>query len=401
MTDILLSKREQLFLDLLAASLNQSVCPTITEDEEIAFAYDAGKADVLSLVYPVSVKFNNLKWKAISQKSCEKTVANYYRYFFVTRNILYILEKNGIDACVIKGVDLAEYYPVPEYRSSSDVDILLKDAQQIKTAVEVLLQNGYCLQNEEYSPHHANMVHSTGVIVEIHNCIMRPFENETVNKKIEDIFSSDNLLFELKTIMGCDIKTLPGSKKAFYMLIHMLEHYLAAGFGVRLLCDWVLFWNDEESLKYADEYLKDVTSCGMKTFSDMVTYICIGQLGLKEEHAFVLLDKEICNDDTFVQKATSLLNDILEAGRFGEESGARLVNTTSPSLWGLFKEFHHQARINFPKASKIFITWPILWIASLFIFMKNNKYKRGVKSIDVIRSAHKRAELTKYMNLWH
>lgn len=400
MEKTVLSKRELIFLEILKASINEEEIIPISTEEEAALGYDAKTADVLPLVYPLTEKFQNSNWRGIALKEAQKSTEEYYRRFMLARNIMFVLEGGGIEACLLKGADLAEFYPVPEYRTSSDVDILLKDALKLDESVRLLCKNGYTKKDEVCSPHHVVLESSAGDIAELHSLLMRPFDNERVNRKIAKIFSKENMIFPKKNIMGCDINTLPESEKAFYMLIHMLEHYLTTGFGVRLLCDWTLFWQDEGSLKYTAEYKNYIAECGMKTFSDMITFICVKYLGLDINKALLFTDENLWEDSSFEEKSLLLLKDILASGRFGEENAASLVSSTSSSLWGLFKEFHHQTKVNYPRASKCFVVWPILWVLSFFSFVVNNKKKRGVSTALVIRTAKRRAKLTEAMNLW-
>ena len=70
---------------------------------------------------------------------------------------------------------------------------------------------------------------------------------------------------------------------AYELLLHMLQHFLRAGFGVKLLCDWVVLWNRGLNEEERQQYLKMVNDSGIKGFSDMITICCIKYLGLKRE----------------------------------------------------------------------------------------------------------------------
>ncbi len=56
---------------------------------------------------------------------------------------------------------------------------------------------------------------------------------------------------EMTEIMGYRIPVCTRTQEAYYLLVHMLQHFLRAGFGIKLLCDWVVFWNtcDDEDIR--------------------------------------------------------------------------------------------------------------------------------------------------------
>jgi hypothetical protein len=65
-----------------------------------------------------------------------------------------------------------------------------------------------------------------------------------------------------------------------------------------------------------------------------------------------------------------------------------------------FREFHHQMKLNFPKVSKIFLIWPILWIVTFVRFMVNNKKVRNVKLSAVVTKAGERGKLNRKLGLF-
>lgn len=78
---------------------------------------------------------------------------NYYQIEQFTRRIADLLEKNGISYVLLKGISLADFYPVPEYRKLGDVDIYINDKEMFNRAEELLLANGYT-KDDEISDHH-------------------------------------------------------------------------------------------------------------------------------------------------------------------------------------------------------------------------------------------------------
>ena len=51
----------------------------------------------------------------------------------------------------------------------------------------------------------------------------------------------DHLKPSFVELYGQTYPVLPPTENVFYMLHHMLKHYLYSGFGSRLLCDFTLY----------------------------------------------------------------------------------------------------------------------------------------------------------------
>jgi hypothetical protein len=56
--------------------------------------------------------------------------------------------------------------------------------------------------------------------------------------------------------------------------------------------------------------------------------------------------------------------------------------------------------INFPKAGKCFLLWPVLWVITLVRFLRNNKKVRDVSSRELFDNAKKRGRLVKKLHIF-
>ena len=55
---------------------------------------------------------------------------NYYQIEHFTRLTVSLLRKNNIDCYLLKGLSLADCYPVPEYRKLGDLDLYLAESKK-------------------------------------------------------------------------------------------------------------------------------------------------------------------------------------------------------------------------------------------------------------------------------
>ena len=123
-------------------------------------------------------------------------------------------------------------------------------------------------------------------------------------------------------------------------------------------------YNKFEVIALADSILRDKA----KEFAKAVTAICVKYLGLQKEKSPIPPEEHI---DTEIRDA--LLRDILDAGEFGYSETERMVGMDGNSLTAYVREFHHQMHINYPRAGRMMLLWPMLWMATLLRFFINNR----------------------------
>ena len=80
---------------------------------------------------------------------------NYYQIEHFTRLTVSLLRKNNIDCYLLKGLSLADCYPVPEYRKLGDLDLYLADPSDLTRAQAILESNGYISEDELISQNRA------------------------------------------------------------------------------------------------------------------------------------------------------------------------------------------------------------------------------------------------------
>ena len=129
--------------------------------------------------------------------------------------------------------------------------------------------------------------------------------------------------------------------------------------------------------------------------------ICVAYLGLSEEVYLRLTGKsariEEIRSDSNVDE---LLDEIFDTGLFGKDNRNRIVVPDEAGITGYIKEFHHQMKENFPTTSGIVIIWPLLWLATLINFIKNNKRVRSTGLLNILREADRRGRIIRKMKLW-
>ncbi|MCI9412079.1 MAG: nucleotidyltransferase family protein [Eubacterium sp.] len=324
----------------------------------------------------------------------QRTVQQSYHLMFLTHYVVNGLEEAGISSVVLKGVAAAGAYPVPELRKSGDVDVLLLEPEQRERAEGILQGMGFARKPGENGNHHKVWRTDEGIDVELHVMMAEPFDSEKVNSFLREHMDHMRWRTQVNRVMGLDFPVLEKGDHAFQLLLHMLQHFLRAGFGLKLLCDWVVLWNGEVSQREREGYLMGIRQTGLSGFSDLITSLCIEYLGLDRGRAEGILT------GTFQGSPEVFMREILDAEEFGFHEKSRMVVLRGNSFMDYIREFHHQMRLGYPSASRILLLWPVLWAMAFVKFCRNNRKIRGISFWQVIQRTRERSRYTKELHLF-
>ncbi|MCQ2493962.1 MAG: nucleotidyltransferase family protein [Lachnospiraceae bacterium] len=348
---------------------------------------------LVSYVYDTIVNIPDIP-DGVSKYFEQKTVTvvkQNFRLLFWAKNILDRLAEVGADAVLLKGATAAVYYPNLLYRKSGDIDILIFDEDKLADVQKQMEALNYKKNETQSALHHVVFSNDEGIEVEIHTMLAEPFDNMKVNDMLDGLKNDIRESIVRKEILGIEIPVLREDYQAFELLLHMLQHYLRSGFGIRLLCDWVVFWNSDISEEISSGYSTLCDEFGVKQFSDMITQVCAVKLGLnRNEAANKFSDEDI----------EKFWNEFWVAEEFGKSSATRMVNLQGSKKSAYVKEFHHQMHLNFPKAGKCPLLWPVLWVITLVRFLVNNRRIRKVSLKDVLKSAGDRGKLNEKLHIF-
>ena len=324
---------------------------------------------------------------------------NYYQIEQFTRRIADLLEKNGISYVLLKGISLADFYPVPEYRKLGDVDIYINDKEMFNRAEELLLANGYT-KDDEISDHHQGYLYKvpqTGrtMILELHYRIVGLYQYAPANKIVDDVFAANTFSPAMQTVNDRNYPVLPPTEYTFYMIHHMLKHYLYSGFGIRLLCDFTFFLGHNYT---AIDFAQIHTWCKESKILHLYEIIletCRIYLGLPETiDSKIHYNKNDCK---------AFITQLLEDGDVSQNNGSALVGSGSYekiNFLTYFKEGHLQMHVRFPKLGKCPLLWPILWLITLVCFLYNNRTIRNMSLAQTLRGFKKDNQKSKLLRIF-
>lgn len=404
-----LSLEEHCLLGLLKRALTKTEknhLIRVSDLREIAIEWAqvlqlAKKHAVRSFLYDLLIGENTIS--KFARKELEiasrQTVQQSYRLLFLSKGLTSLLEERKIPVVVLKGSAISNFYPIPELRKSGDVDLLLLEPEKMDEACKVLQEIGYEINEKQHANHHVSLWSKEKIEVELHSTLAEPFDSESVNRYIKELVADCSHHWKKEIVMGIELPVLEEGYFALHLLLHMLQHFLRAGFGIKLLCDWVVFWNHKQEEEAKETYLRLIKEIGLKGFSDMITAVCVYELGLNMENIAFLFAGE-SRPMPKREEAEAFLREILDAEEFGKSERDRMVMLRGTALWDYIREFHHQMQLNFPTVGKIFLCWPILWVVTLIRFVRNNRKLRGVSTMAILRKAGMRSKIMDRLRLF-
>lgn len=369
---------------------------SLSEDDLSVLASLAQKHCTVPFVLPYlrrTAAYPALKTQA------KEMLLQYYQMEHFTRLTTELLKNHDIECYLLKGLSLADCYPVPEYRKLGDLDLYLRDPSQLSRAQAILTGSGYQLENE-ISDHHQTYHYSfpeTGrrFLLELHYRVIGQYQYEPANRLVDEVFSPANIQPVRQTILGYTYTVLPPTAYVFYMLHHMLKHYLYGGFGVRLLCDFT---------RYLNRYYTDIDFAQLHNWCQTSRISNLYRIVLTSCREYLGLLPVIDPDIHYPEKdCQDFLLQVLADADMGSDVSRALVASGSYqkiNLLTYFKEGHVQMKVRFPRASRVPVLWPVLWAVTLFCFLRNNHIERGSSLKQVLRDFREKNEKTQLIRIF-
>lgn len=91
--------------------------------------------------------------------------------------LVHEFNESGIKCCILKGESVAQYYPNPNLRVSSDIDILI-EKDDLDKCIYLLKENGFSEKKTKGRLHHVSFVHPTIGLLEIHTKMYSDLDND-------------------------------------------------------------------------------------------------------------------------------------------------------------------------------------------------------------------------------
>ena len=279
------------------------------------------EADVLRL--SVSQNILGVCWSALKGGGVKSDTVDSYKKIVVAGSVLQTrkteaflrfyreLEENGVNAVCVKGITLRSLYPEPDLRPSSDEDLIL-DSGERKLFSAVCEKSGFKIKTEN-----ENQLtvydEKSGLVVETQNCFFLP--GDRISEKMDGFFEKSRKRLCETEAQGVRIRTLCPTDNLLYLICHVLKHYIRSGFGIRQICDILLFCKAYQAEIDFDFVFAKLCEISAEGFAADIFRIGRTYFGLDG----VLPDAFVSREVNF----ENLLTDAFSAGVFGKSTAAR------------------------------------------------------------------------------
>ena len=235
---------QQAFLAILRASLHQEeATPALTADQWPELFRLAESHKVLPMIFEAVFPQVRQADPALAM-SAKAQVRN--RVILQTMRTAEFLElfqaltDAGASPLVVKGIVCRQLYPKPDHRPSSDEDILIPP-EEFALCHSVMTRLG--LRTTEADPDKVYEVPyrrpNSPLYIELHKHLFPP-ESGAYGDLNRFFADAAQRTVEL-TVQGHRIRTLGHTDHLLYLLLHAYKHFLHSGFGIRQICDILLF----------------------------------------------------------------------------------------------------------------------------------------------------------------
>ena len=316
-----------------------------------------------------------------------------------------LLEKS-LTPIVVKGIICREMYREPDYRASGDEDVLIPP-EQFTLCDQVFRENAMDYLEPEKDPEKEGEVpyyKKGGLLhIELHKELF-PAQSEAygeLNEMFRNVFQR-----KIQTeIQGIPVYTMGHTDHLLYLILHAFKHFLHSGFGIRQVCDIVIYANiygSEIDWEYLYQACQKIRG---ENFTAALFHIGEKYLNFDKEQAHypAVWQEEEADGE-------ALLDDLLQGGVFGDSSLSRKhsSNMTLAAVTdekkgkkakgslasSLFPDKEYMAG-KYTYLEKYPFLLPAAWGSRILNYMKETKGTKNNDAKESIAIGNQRVELLK------
>lgn len=379
---------EEQFLFLLKSSLNNEKLPD-------GYHFDVGRVfwlaklhNLFPVIYAKATESDQdvSAYKGAVLRLCASQISKNANF----EKLYCALVDNDINVIVVKGPVCAACYTAPDYRLSSDFDIIV--AQNDKNKLQEYFEdNGFINKNDTYTSS------ALGLYIEISTRLGEGSDKygRMLDNALDGFFGR---------AIRCGVyNTLSHDEHLVYLVYHSFKHFIGSGFGLKQIADIYLYIKKYYSDINFENVRALIEKIGIKSFSDNVFDVISKVFDYNVTELTESSDEKIlCFDD--------FMADLLDAGVFGKSSEDRLhsasvvQNTVKNNgektiIKTLFPSLVHM-RVKYSILKYLPFLLPVFWIVRLIAYLFSSLGKKDATSpIKSLEIASERLELMKKMGI--
>ncbi len=312
----------------------------------------------------------------------------------------------GIRPLVVKGIVCRSLYPRPDHRPSSDEDVLIPPEQFDKChgiLTDFGMETGEFkekLSNAYEVPYRKN---GTPLYIELHKHLFPP-ESDAYGDMNRFFIDVRDRAIPME-IQGRTVYTLNHTDHLFYLVCHAFKHFLHSGFGIRQVCDIVLYANAYGTQIDWVKILKNCEAIRAEKFAAAIFQIGSKYLVFEPEKAAYpaawqaiqvdedpmlqdLLSGGLYGDASMSRKHSSNITlDAVAAQKQGRKSRGAIMASAFPSA--------AQLESRYPYLKKHPYLLPVAWGSRLWEYGNETRNSKDNNASDALKIGTERVELMK------
>ena len=280
--------------------------------------------------------------------------------------------ENNIDFIFVKGAILRNYYPIKEFRTGSDIDIVIRN-ENFCTCEQLLRDNNCKVVNQGTN---VFTIYINNQHIEFHN--VANYDNPYF-KDIFDMCSKTNTNEYL----------INNENHLIYVLCHIIKHFNSCGAGIKMFMDIDAIIRKIKDFDY-DGFMNICKEINMETFAKASLSLCHYwfstpvrcELDFEENSEFIkLFETEIINGGNFGFNSRNLGNYYVNKG--ASNSGKVNLATKIRALFILTFPPKKEMKNNYTYLNKAPYLLPLAWISRICTgaFKRSSHSKGTIKSI--------------------
>lgn len=409
-----MKQHEKLFLEALQASLTgQSVRWDFTISQETwRSLFELSIAQkVLPLIFEAvytcpAIRGTDFEFYKLVKRRCIENMLVQTRKSAEFLQLYKAMAEEGVQPLVVKGIVCRELYPKPDLRASADEDLWAAEQDFFK-AVKLLEGQGLRRTEADRNPETADeigfLTEKGGAYIELHRSL---FSRES------ELWSALNQIFEdaqstkiAVPVQGMEVYTMEPTMHLLYLICHAFKHFLHSGFGIRQVCDIVMFANAYGAQIDWQWLFAQCEAIRAEVFAAALFKIGKNYLIFDEEKA--------CYPKEWLAAApdeTDLLLELLESGIYGgatmsrKHSSTMTLEAVKAEREGK-KKSHGVTASLFPKAKSLEGRYqylkkhpyllPVAWSERLVQYCMETYKQSENNAVDTVKIGRARIELLK------
>lgn len=404
-----MEKKHEILLAALACALkgkNLAPVPEVTAPQWQEILSLAAEHRILPLILEAVYRQPGLKGSSLTAGYRGRVMQTVFAQTTKTVDFLELygkLRRAGVTPLVVKGIICRQLYPVPDYRPSGDEDVLIPP-EQFPAAHQVFLDYGMQTTEPEDGMAESYEIpyRKSGSLlyIELHKHLFPP--QSRAYGHLNGFFEGIHNRAVEENIQGTGILTMAPTDHLFYLICHAFKHFLHSGFGIRQVCDIVLYaeryhqqidWDlvlENCRQIRADRFAAAMLRIGENHLQVQMPWLpeCWKEIEVDEEPMLLdLLDSGIYGSADMSRKHSSTITlTAVENQKTGKRSGGVLR-----SLFPAAKDLERR----YPYLKKYPVLLPVAWASRIASYGAETAKSERNNAAESIRIGAERVELMK------